>query len=361
MRRPFKLAAIIACVFVVSAQEDRCPKDGDGAGANANTRSGTVTKTIWSGHWWPMHGTGPKLYDPGQAMETYWQYILATRDPALMAGQPHALTLESNKNICAASCTTCGDGHCHALSAASLTEPEPVEPITKLIIKQLDENGGVLLIPGEELPSPAEFARVLMPGADKIDTTVVTFHVRHQKGLLTELWFRSDFDFHIGDANNLSGFMTGIPVRITPRQFHEALAKIPAGLAMDRDPSDAVWEHPVHSYTTTWTEQRNGNTISRTYTTTLTIAGFADPDAVGINSQRLNYSYVLDETAGQPVGDGTWSPGTVRPGSMWSPKAGSDRSGNRQVTRACVNEILNRAEKVIVIRSTMDYKPWPCS
>jgi len=46
--------------------------------ASAATESGSTNKWPWSGYWWPMLSTDLNLYDNGQAMQLYDQYLQNT-------------------------------------------------------------------------------------------------------------------------------------------------------------------------------------------------------------------------------------------------------------------------------------------
>jgi hypothetical protein len=318
-------------------------------------RADTASGDWWSGHWWPYRDNrNPNLYDAGEAMEVYWTYIRATRSPASLAGQPDAVSVERDHRCPVAGCPPDNSdycGHCHAWAAASVREREPTRIVTKRIVRQVDAAGRIVLLPaGSNPPDPETFVLELFPGAVRVDTQRIVFRIGHQKGLLTELWFWRLQD-PVGEAH-------GHP-DITPGQFHETLVGwIKGGLVLDEEPGDPIWNYPLHRYRTRWTEQSAADTIIRRYTTTLTKIRTTSPDAIGMHTAQLEYRYTLKYRSGAIVSDGTWD-SSARPGYLWRPSSGP-MSGNSQVTVPCVREVIDRGDETIYIRTTADYRPWPC-
>lgn len=368
------LALSLAAALVTSALQ--CNDD-------KNTDQRASAKQLWSGWWWPQaDAVDPNLYDADHAMHRFWDYILATRDPAVIGGQKSAQTLERDKHACTSPSGCSGTdvdvcGHCQPVAAAVLKEAEPTRIIRKTIVRQLDaQNRPVFFPPGGAVPDDQTFTSRPQEEikAARVDVRVIEFRVRHQKGLLAELWYAPPHEA-VGSAIGAGTALAGPD--ITPRQFHEKLFEwVPAGAAMDVHPGADIWHHPIQKFDTEWTDGAPNaqGQIPRTFSTLVTLvanSSGADPDYVGLSTITRVYNYTIpmirnpDDTR-VFAGDGAWDPKPNgrrgdRPGNIWrvnGPPA-PNLWRNPQITDACVREIL-RGDETILIKRKSDYRPWPC-
>lgn len=316
----------------------------------------TAPRPFWSGHWWPFSQVAPgrKLYDAGDALDRYWQYLQATRAPASPVQFPptardREVTIPApfGPHSCAGACAVPRDfcGHCNAFTAASMMEPEPTALVTKTIIRYLvqDPNGqwvvGATPAPVEEgVPPPPEV---------RVETTVVEFGVGHQKGLLTELWtnFEAVFRGLVNDPGPTVG------------EWEEMLEEFEdEGFAVDLRGGPEVWNHPVHRATVRSRESRQAQVTTRDVTAVVEYVDYAQADFVGQLLRAKTYNYRIrsngNNIISQWVGD--------RPGSIFRPVT-KRPADNDLVLDPCVREIIDRGTETIHIRSTADFRPWPCT
>lgn len=314
-----------------------------------NSKTITAPREFWSGHWWPRPDRYRNLYDPDDATDRYWRYLQATRTPTSdVFRPPTASERERGLHHCLGACAPAASdfcGHCHAWAAAAIMEPEPTAAVTKTIIRYgtRDATGHVVVGP---LPPPMDGE--LPPPGIVVDTTVVIFEVGHQKGLLTELWYNHRVDI-FGDVHGPD---------VTAKEWHEALEAWEAtGFAFDRDPGDPIWNFPVYQVELRFKDRRRGDTTIRTVEATVEYVRSIDANFVGMETDFITYRYRL-QIREDTIRAGSWL-GT-RPGAIWRPTARIG-PGNDRVVDRCVREIIDRGTETIVIRSTADFRLWPCS
>jgi hypothetical protein len=329
------------------------------AGCEAD-RTITAPKRFWSGHWWPFDQNyqGRKLYDPGDALDQYWRYLQATRSPTSPVQTPPTAPDQERMipaqfggpHACAGNCPVVGEdfcGHCNAFTAASMMEPEPTTRVIKTIIRYLvqDQNGEWVV--GEE-PIPLEGG--IPPQGVRVVTTVIEFGVGHQKGLLTELWT----NFTADSRGNING-----QPDVTATEWQEMLDAFEAhGFAFDRAAGDPVWNHPVQEVKL-WIDdddEENGITV-RDVEARIEYVEYTDADFVGQSTRTKTYNYRI-RLRGDVVLGGQWI--GEQPGSIFRPLV-KRPANNRLVVDPCVREIINRGTETIRIRSTADFRPWPCT
>ena len=206
--------------------------------------------------------------------------------------------------------------------------------------------------PGKEIPNEAVFMDQPWPEGAQLQKSEIVFKIRHQKGLLAELWYWFDSQGE-GSATEALG------PSVSPRKYHEKLvAWVGEGAGSDVAAGPTVSQHPVYGYSFQATPAKNaaGRDVMR-YQTKVTLVAYAtDPDATGMTTEEVEYEYEIPVQAGD--GDGSWL-SARRPGSIWKP-VGNNRSGNTSARNPCIREVLKGSETIYIL-SQRDYRPWPCS
>lgn len=332
------------------------------------SESGTGKPTLWSGPWWPFATASPpnttlNLYAAGEAMEKYWSYLQKTRDPNALAHETSAVEVERTGHMCT-NHGECNCGHCQAFTAASLMEPEPAATITKTIVWQEDATGLMVFTepgPGGSLPNEHTFSTVLLTNAARVRREFVSFDTGHQKGLLTELWFRRGTDEMRGIAEGATPYVSvpGFPRHpLTPAEYDSALAWVKGGAGSDIFSSDDISHHPIYSYRKTWRDSVDQQRVThRLFTAEVQYVDYAARNYLGRLLMPVTYRYRIPLANGRPADAGEWR--GVRPGTIYR-LDGTHEAGNRQVTEACVREIL-RGTETILIRTPDDFRAWPCT
>jgi len=315
-------------------------------------RTITAPAIFWSGHWWPMATSDArrKMYDPSDVTDRYWLYLQATRSPVSDVFRPPTATeKEREVHLCGGTCVSpAGDycGHCNAWTAAAMREPEPVVSITKTIIRYgtRDPSGHIIVggtppVIEEGVPPPDIFA----------DTTVVVFEVGHQKGLLTEIWTRYDGSDAFGNVHGPD---------VTAVDWHRTLDSFEStGFAIELKPGDPVWNYPVHEVKLRFTDRREGDVLWRDVEARVEYVISVDENFVGQRTDKVTFRYklkIVRDVVVWGAWDGPW------PGSIWRPKR-PNSAANTRVLESCVREIINEGDETILIRSSADFRPWPCS
>jgi len=319
------------------------------SGCGSSTKTITAPKDFWSGHWWPLQDVGRNMYDADDVTDRYWRFLQATRSPTSDVFRPPTATEQERAlHQCTGTCSAPASdycGHCNAWTAAAMMEPEPTDPITKTIIRYGTLNAAGQLVVGG-VPVPIEVEE--LPPGIVVDTIIVVFEVGHQKGLLTELWwdYRSQM---FGDVHG-----PGVPAD----EWHEAMESWEAtGFAFEKEPGDPVWNFPVHEVTLRFKDRKRGETTIRDVEATVEYVRSVDEDFVGMATDFVTYQYRLEILRGT-IRSGQWR-GTTKPGAIWRPTS-RESSGNIRVIDRCVREIIDQGTETIVIRSTADFRRWPC-
>lgn len=241
--------------------------------------AGQSDRLPWSGWWWPasVASQGPKLYDPGGPLDKYDAFVIA-----LGAPNPQTRQWEWERNRLVGPGLGWA-GHCNGWAAASILEPEPTAPITKL---------------------------------------GVYFSVADQKGLLTAYHFA---DLPLWSVGTEFG-------GLQPHEFHRAVMQ---WLGRNRKPMIATffngpeenWSYPVYRFQTVMGPDPvdPDRTLVRT---TLWFATFeVPPDFIGTREwpgpNGRTFTYVLTGPREEPTG-GTWTGDSVgglygHPGRLWYP------------------------------------------
>ncbi len=185
-------------------------------------------------------------------------------------------------------------GHCHALAAASILEPEPRTNRNK---------GGI------------------------------SFQVADQKGMITELYYSPQslmWGDRYGDGRGSEDFSD-----IAPGAFHSLLLNYiksqKKSLVFDTNAGYQVWNFPAYKYSMT-SQEEGGRTY---YTTTVWFANYTSPNSVGTSSFTKTYTYWI---SGNQSG---WTGSSINdhPDFVWLP-TGRYQQGN-PINYNIVKEILN--------------------
>ncbi len=240
----------------------------------------------WAGHWWPQAPGGRNLYDPGEALAQYDQYVLATRgyDPGARAWQ------EAHKSHDAS-----WAGHCQAWAAASiLTREPPREGITKAGVSFGHDALEGLITSVYEVPSIAGF------WGQRNDSTAPGTGIA-----------RDDFDPAWMD------YLLRYYVQEHGSSF-----------VMDTDPGSPVWNFPVAGFERSTSNNGDGSVRVRTDVwfrkPTAGVAGF-DPNSFF----RKTYEYDLWNTPDGRSSTGRWV-SVDRPDFAWASDGHQASDGQTQ-------------------------------
>jgi hypothetical protein len=242
------------------------------AAASADYQYGSTATWPWSGYWWPMLSSDTNLYDNGQALQKYDQYLQNTTGTAGNAQsyeQQHYSTSDSNNSWW---------GHCHAWAAASILTKEPPHDFTK---------GGVF------------------------------WNTNDTKGLITDLYYSPKLSWLSGTREDDPNDTTSAAFKdIAPAwmdyllQYYVRYYKYP--FIMDINANAEVWNFPVFAYT------RNATTNADGSQDVTTQVWYSSPDynAIGTHYFSRTYTYTL-----QSGTLGTWTGNSVmnHPDFAWLP------------------------------------------
>ena len=134
------------------------------ATANAAEETGSTSRWPWSGYWWPMLSTDTNLYDNGQALAKYDQYLFNTTGTRGGAQAWEANTANKHSTSNAANGWW---GHCHAWAAASILAKEPAYNFTKGRVTFNTNDTKGLVTELYHSPKWSVFQGVRMEGTDK--------------------------------------------------------------------------------------------------------------------------------------------------------------------------------------------------
>ncbi len=248
-----------------------------------------ASNTPWSGWWWPYLDTiNPNIYDENGPLDKYDRYVQNNH-----GYNPGTRSWEYGNHYTLNPSATWW-GHCHALAAVSILEPEP----------RTNKNRGGM-----------------------------TFTVGDQKGMLTELYY-SPQSLMWGDRYG-DGIGSEDYSDIAPSAFQSLLQNYikneRKSLVFDTNAGYQVWNFPAYKYSMTSTEEG-----SRTnYTTTVWFANYTSADSVGTSSFTKTYTYWISgdqsEWTGNSVND--------HPDFVWLP-TGRYQQGN-PINYNIVKEITN--------------------
>ncbi|MBF0409733.1 MAG: hypothetical protein HQM10_20500 [Candidatus Riflebacteria bacterium] len=258
-----------------------------------NTPNGSdkvfLKTTPWSGYWWERKGG--YLFKgwnghPESPLTKYDKYVSSRsgKNPGAVAWE------KDSKNKHYTPRGNAWGGHCNGWSAASILEPEPKAPRTV---------GGI------------------------------TFTVADQKGILSELYMDTYFEFY-GTRSNSYDY---VDQDIYPDLFHRLLVenlKVKnRAIVADIDPEKPVWNFPITGYETTWEASYNK---ARVYFTTKIyyIDDKVNADFVGVKWFAKTYYYTLYLNEKGEVTGGIWnkSSKSSHPDFIWIPTADAPASIN---------------------------------
>lgn len=251
--------------------------------------AGCASKNVWSGYWWPTApGTSPNLFDnaptdPFIPCKKYDAYVVSLGKP-----DPGFCAWEKAKHYTPA-CGWCG--HCHAWSAASILEIEPVKPVTK--------NG-------------------------------ITFNVGELKGLLTELYYAIPSDYFLGTRCD-STSDTAAYDDPSPAQLHKFLtwwggnkwdgkAEKWDTLVFDTNPGPEVWNYVALWWYVRTDPDPSDPTKYNAQLLVLLVSDGVAPDYVGRQPFQKTYTYWIKGTPSNPT-TGGWTGASVsdHPDFVWHP------------------------------------------
>jgi len=225
----------------------------------------------WSGYWWPQKSnSGCNLYSTNGPAEKYDKYVQATTGTNPGWQQWEKQHHDDGPGV------EGWWGHCHALSSASILEPEPCKSKTK--------DG-------------------------------ITFSILDQKGMLVEC--------HYDDPAAIFVFTTSAV------DFHENLIKFVGNpqtkerkpIVMDKNPGDEVWNYVIVDYKMTWkTDSADSTRSSVTCKVTYLNYGPCDSDYTGRIKSYVTYTYWVKGDFEKPS-TGEWTGDSVdnHPHFFWYP------------------------------------------
>jgi len=265
---------------------------------NALTDGGEIPadKAVWSNWFWPFHNAyDPNLYDEGEAMARYDAYDAgaAAQD---WEYQHHGPPLNP----------AAWWGHCHAWAAAACWEEQPVEE--KVL------NG-------------------------------VTFRVRDQKGLLTEMYHHSAdglyYELYVGlPSPGLFWRYLREEVR-GDNALHGHGMPIIGELAYGPE----VWNYPIYKYHVEFSES-----VPHSGTITIWTADDGDPkyaDSITLHAGTFTYQFKGVRGDGiNPIDSGRWvgSGSYHRPDAIWRPYPAltwTQYAANPEIDEEHINMILS--------------------
>lgn len=254
----------------------------------------------WAGHWWPMAPSGRNLYDDGEALALYDQYVLKTRgyDPGAQqwerANKTHSATWA---------------GHCQAWAAASiLTREPPAGGVSAGGVHFSHDALEGLITSVYEVPKVAGMWGRRYDGPN-------SGQAAHDD--LNPAWMDHLLRYYVGEHRS--------------------------SFVMDTDPGAPVWNHPVAGY------QRTAERTAAGTTKVTTDVWFRSPTAAtaGYDASsflKKTYVYELWNTPDGRSSTGRWL-SADHPDFAWAPGGhqASDGHGNLRNPRLdprIVEEIL---------------------
>jgi hypothetical protein len=253
---------LLACSTPLRAQQ-----------APAAVEEATATTLPWSGWYWPAKTgllvLGYRGAEPGTLVK---HDRLSGKQAAIWEKQTYYHFAPDGANWW---------GHCHAWSAAALTEPEPLHDVLQ---------GGV------------------------------TFHVGDLKGLLTEAHYADHGPFYGVRFNNLPGddFQDMAPSLVWS-VLRKYLHDNQIGIIFDLDPGVAVDSHPAYRYRLT-TQSVGGDVYQGQLS--LWVAALVPPDFLGTATERKDYTFTFEARDGQiAAGSDHWTGASLmdHPDFAWYP------------------------------------------
>ncbi len=291
MRFRSKFVALVALMVALIAVP------ASAQAADPTSDYGSSTTWPWAGWWWPqLDSQNPNLYDDGQALSKYDQYVKATTGTAGTAQQ------WEKSNHFTADAKNDWWGHCHAWAAASIATKEPTQSVTK---------------------------------------SGVTFTVDDQKGLLSELYFKPK-------TNWLSGTRYGYDAASTTNEAFEDIApawmdyllRVNLGsykrpFIMDINADEQVWNFPAFAYSrSVWSYQDGWRWVRTTVwysNPKLNTVGHSCATSANCSYFSRTYTYwlkmaVADDGSESYASLGQWYGDSVKnhPDFAWMPTGRAD-------------------------------------
>ena len=192
------------------------------AGASAAYEAASSKKWPWTGYWWPTYSGYLNLYDDGEALEKYDEYIKAETGTA---GTSQEWEKDAQDGHFTNDAGATWWGHCHAWAAAAIRTQEPPASRTR---------GGV------------------------------SFDTDNLRGLVTELYYQPKYSWLAGRRANTDDPTTAAYKDIEPAWF-DYLLRYYIGyyrypFIMDVNADSQVWNFPAFAYARTTTPQGDGST-----------------------------------------------------------------------------------------------------
>ena len=262
------------------------------ATASAADEWGSTSRWPWSGYWWPMLETDTNLYDDGQSLAKYDQYLLATTGTkgGAQAAEKATHSTKDAKNS--------WWGYCHAWAAASILSKEPAYNFTK---------------------------------------SGVTFNTNDTKGLVTELYYSPKYNWLSGTRNESDTDKTTAAYKdIAPAwmdyllRYYVRYYRYP--FIMDINADSQVWNFPVFAY------NRNSTTAADGTESVTTTVWYSKPDFSKTGTTYFSEKYTYNLKTGTL---GTWTGLSVdkHPDFAWVPNG---KNASAHVNEAKVEEIIGQ-------------------
>ena len=331
---------------------------GFAGAAHAGSVAGQLSRTPWSGTFWPLKRCWAAFGNWGQGLapfEKYDNFVALTK-----GSNPGAAAREADPanghNEAPDRNGESWTGHCHGWSPASLLEPEPPEEITvkldravsflKLTTKSASEaTRGV----GR---SSASAYGVRSGGKEN----ALEFATADMKCMLTEIYTEARSNFY-GTRYNARQPDHNDPayMDVKPHLMHQLLVQFikekDQGLVFDVDPGYMVWNQPVYKFESNWTE--NGDSLDVTTTVWWANDNGVDPNFHGTESINRTYTYTMKKDAQGNIVDSQWTGRSIddHPDFIWQPYGVIDEGSPSRLSLQTVHEILADNGKTITVKN----------
>ncbi|MBF0547257.1 MAG: hypothetical protein HQM08_22645 [Candidatus Riflebacteria bacterium] len=257
----------------------------------------------WSGYWWSRK-EGENL----EAFDKYDHYVRANGKP-----DPRSYFWEKDiKNGHYDPSSPGWAGHCNGWSAASILEPEPLQPQT---------------VKG------------------------VTFSVADQKALLSEMYMDCYTEFYGERNESFLPKSRDFPPDLFHRLLVDNLKNKKRGIVADTSNSASVWNYPICGYESHWNNIPLLPSQIRVTTTVYYADDDVDANFVGNKPMVKTYHYILSLNKKGEVIKGIWELQSQfdHPDFIWIPTGDSPSQGdeNPKLDPFFVHQITRGGEAVI--------------
>lgn len=328
------------------------------ASAQAGEVSGALSRTPWSGTFWPLKRAWGAFGNWGQGLAPFEKY---DNFVALTQGQnPGAAAREADPanghNEAPDARAEGWTGHCHGWAPASLLEPEPPEEVTVKFDKAVSFyklNVASASNAKRGLSTDRAAAYGVRAGGRE---NALEFATADLKCMLTEIYTESKSTFYGTRCNDRNPDHDNVAyMDVKPHLMHQLLVKFikekDQGLVFDVDPGYMVWNQPIYKFESKWTE--NAGKLDVVTTIWWANDNGVDPNYHGTESISRTYTYTMTQDAQGNIVDSQWTGASMddHPDFIWQPYGVIDEANVPQLKLDTVHQILEANGKTLTAQN----------